>query len=112
MIQQFVNKITEILTIATSHKPHLCNYYNHVFALLISMPRFNSINFFQNWLKIKLFLPKEYKIFERWSVPLAAGGSAPNMGGPNIQPKNCRIWVLYTPFPPSQQLQARVKHAW
>ena len=32
------------------------------------MPRINSINFYQNRLKIKLFLPKKYKIFERWGI--------------------------------------------
>ena len=32
--------------------------YNH-FALLISMPRINGINFYQNSSKIKLFLPKK-----------------------------------------------------
>ena len=38
--------------------------YNHVFALLIFMPRFNSINFYQNRPKTELFLPKKYKNFE------------------------------------------------
>ena len=42
------------------------------------MPRFNSINFYQNRLKIKLFLPKKYKFFERLELrpvdPSASGG--------------------------------------
>ena len=46
-IYQLVNKRLEILAIATSHIAHLCNKYNHVFAPLISMPGFNSINFHQ-----------------------------------------------------------------
>ena len=58
MIYQLVNKRTEILPLATSHIAHLCNY---VFALLISMPHFKSINFYQNRLKIKLFLKKNTK---------------------------------------------------
>ena len=42
------------------------------------MPHFNSINFYQNKSKIKLFLPKTYKIFEHSDpVPPAAGGSTP-----------------------------------
>ena len=47
------------------------------------MPRFNSINFYQNWPKIKLFLPKKYKMFERWElrpqfpVPPVVEGLAP-----------------------------------
>ena len=45
MIYKLVNRRTEVQAIATSHLAHLCNRYNHVFALLISMPRFNSINF-------------------------------------------------------------------
>ena len=40
----------------------------HIFALLISMPRFNSINFYQNRPNIKLFSPKKDKIFERWGL--------------------------------------------
>ena len=48
MIYELVNKKAEIQTIATSHIAHLCNWNNRVFALLISMPRFNSINFHQN----------------------------------------------------------------
>ena len=69
MIYHFVNIRTEILAIATSQIVHLCNQYNHAFIQLISMPRFNSINFYQNRPKIKLFLPpKIYKIFERWGL--------------------------------------------
>ena len=69
MIYQHVNKQTEILAIATSHITHLCNlYYVHVFALLISMPGFHSINFYQNRPKVKLFFPKKYKTFERWGL--------------------------------------------
>ena len=69
MIYQFLIKSTEILAIATSRIAHLCNSYNHIFALLIAMPRFNSINFYQKRPKIKLFLPKSTKF-------LGAGGSA------------------------------------
>ena len=69
-IYQLVNKRSEILAIAISHMAHICNLYNHVFALLISMPRFNSINFYQNGPKIKIFFLKKYKIFER----CASGG--------------------------------------
>ena len=41
---------------------------NHVFALLISMSRFNSINVYQKRPKFKLLLQKKYKIFERWGL--------------------------------------------
>ena len=43
---------------------------NHVFALLISMPCFESINFYQNKLKINLFLQNNTDF-------LSAGSSAP-----------------------------------
>ena len=55
---------------------------NHVFELLSSMPRFYSINFYQNRCEIKLILPKKNKLFERWGLrrqipaPPTAGGSA------------------------------------
>ena len=62
---------SEMLPLATSHIAHLCNQFNHVFALLISRPRFKSINLNQNRPKIKLFWKKKYKIFER-SLPPAA----------------------------------------
>ena len=32
------------------------------------MPRSEAINFNQNRPKIKLILPKKYKIFERWEL--------------------------------------------
>ena len=37
MIYQIIKKRTEILAIATSLITYLRNYYNHVFALVISM---------------------------------------------------------------------------
>ena len=69
---QLVNKKTEALPLATSHRAnaHLCNRFSHVFALLelISMPHFKSINFYQIRFKIKFFCKKKYKIFERWGL--------------------------------------------
>ena len=54
MIYQLVNKKTEILARSTSHIAHLCSWYSYVFALLISMPRFNNITFYQNRPEIKV----------------------------------------------------------
>ena len=48
----------------------LFDQLNHVFALLISKPRFIRINFYQDRCEIKLFLQKNTK-FSR------AGGSTP-----------------------------------
>ena len=45
---------------------HLCNQFNHVFAVLISMPRFKSNKFCKTRSKIKLLLQKNCKIFECW----------------------------------------------
>ena len=54
MIYQLVNKRAEILSLATSHFPiYATSKFNHVFAQLISVPRFKSINFYQNRPKIK-----------------------------------------------------------
>ena len=83
MNSQLVNKRTEILAVATSNKTHLCNYYNDVFAMLISMPRFKCINFYENSPKIMLFFPKKYKKFERLAPPpdlqlSVAGGFVPD----------------------------------
>ena len=63
MIYQLVDNRTEVLAIGSSHIAQLYSWYNYVFALLISMPRFNNISFYQNSPKIKLFLQKKYKIF-------------------------------------------------
>ena len=58
-----LNKKTEILPLATSHIAiaGLCNLFNHVFGLLISMPHFKSINFYQKRPKLKILLQKNTK---------------------------------------------------
>ena len=38
---------------------HLCNQFNLAFAVLISMPHFKGINFYQTRSKIKLLLQKK-----------------------------------------------------
>ena len=52
------------------------------------MPCFNSINFHQSRSKIKLALPKKYKLFQRWEptlqppdlrLPTTAGGHSPSI---------------------------------
>ena len=68
MIYQLVNTRTEILEIATCHIAHLCNWYNHAFAVLIFMPRFNSINFHEISIK-ELFLQKKKKHFLSAEAP-------------------------------------------
>ena len=63
-----------------------------LFTLLISMPRFSSINANLNRPKIKLFLPQAYKIFERWELypqtpvpPAAGGGFPPDLQSPEAE---------------------------
>ena len=70
MIYQLVNTRTKILPLDSSHITQLCDQFNHVFAPLISMPRFENIKFYQNRLKIKLVLQKNIKFS-------SAGSSAP-----------------------------------
>ena len=53
------NKKVKILSLATAFIAHLRSQFNHVFALLIFMPRFKGINFYQNKHKFTLFLQKK-----------------------------------------------------
>ena len=76
---------TEVLPLAIAHYPHtvthLCNQFNHVFAVLISMPRFESNNLYQTRPKIKVLLEKISKFLSAGCFaprpPLASGGWAP-----------------------------------
>ena len=52
----------EILPIAIAYLALSRNQFNHVFALLI-IPRFKSINFYQNRPKIRLLLQKKLQNF-------------------------------------------------
>ena len=65
MIYQLENKRIEILAIASFHISIYASSIIMFFALLISMPSFNSNNFYQNRPKIKLFLLKNTKF---WSA--------------------------------------------
>ena len=61
MIYWFVIKRLKTLSLAIALKTNLRSQFNHVFALLISMYRFHSINFCLNSPKSKLFLQKRAK---------------------------------------------------
>ena len=56
------NKKTDILPLTIAVIAHLRSQFNHVFALLIPMPRFKSIICCKNRPKIKLFLQKKKKL--------------------------------------------------
>ena len=43
---------TKVFTISHPHIAHLPKQFNNVFAVLISLPRFKSTNFYQNRPKI------------------------------------------------------------
>ena len=68
MNYQLVNKRTKTLPLATSHIAHLCKQFNHAFALLISMQRFKSINFYQNRPK-GFFAKKKIQNFRAQGAP-------------------------------------------
>ena len=51
-----IHKKAEILPLATALKDHLRSQFNHVFAILLSVPRYKRVNFYQNMYKIKLSL--------------------------------------------------------
>ena len=57
-----------------------------MFALLVSLPRFNGINVYQNRPKIKLFLPKKN------AKCLSAGGSAPKPPTPGLRPQTSPLY--------------------
>ena len=69
MIYHLVNKTTEVLLLAISLIAHLCNQFNLVFALIISMPRSKRNNFVKTGLTLSFFFKKRSKF-------LSAGGSA------------------------------------
>ena len=70
-----------MLPLATALVVHLRSQFNHVFALLVSMLHFKSINFCKNMPKIKLFWQKKNcKLAEQW------GNSAPRpRNGPHCK---------------------------
>ena len=55
-----------------------------MFCTLISMPRFENINFSQNRLKINSFLQKNAKVFESWELHFQIS---------EIPPAHCRFLV-------------------
>ena len=67
---------------SSSHHPHtvarLCYQFNHVFAVLISIPHFMRNNFYQARPNIELLLQKNCKIFEGWGLrPQTPNGFRP-----------------------------------
>ena len=99
MIYQHVNKRAKNLSLATFHIAHFCKHSIR-FALPISMPRFKSINFYQNSPKIKLFLKKKCKIVKCWGLrpqtpaPPVAGNFPPD---PQNSPPNCEFLATRLP---------------
>ena len=75
--------------------------YNHVFALLICMQRFNSINFYQNRLKLKSFLPKKDKIYERWGPRLQTHNGHKRLGAPPPDPRNSPLTLQISGYIPA-----------
>ena len=88
-----------MLPLAIAHIAYLCNSLIG-FALPISMPRFESIIFYQNSTKIKLFLKKNAKFS-------SAGGSAPRspclrrLGAPPPRPPHTAPHSEFLPTHPA-----------
>ena len=78
---------------------HLCNQFNHVFAVLISMPRFKSNNLYQTRPKIKLSLQKNCKIFERLGLSPQTPNGFRQLGAlppyQKAQPSCCKFLALH-----------------
>ena len=79
---------------------HLCNQFNHVFALLISMSRFKSNNnLYQTGPQTKLFLQKNCKIFDRCELCPLTPNSFRQLAAPPSYPKvqlsHCKFLALH-----------------
>ena len=74
---------SEVLPLAITCIAHLCCQFWHVFALLISMPRFKSVNFYQNRSKIKLLLQKNLQIPSEHVPTIAGFGYVPGYSSNN-----------------------------
>ena len=111
MIYQLVNKRTKILAIATTNVAHFCNLYYHVFTLLICMPRFNSIKFYQNRPKIKLVFVKNRQNFRALgALPLDPRNSPPfplQISG--YAPESNHVFALLIFMPPEFPLMPDLK---
>ena len=72
---------------------HLCNQFNHVFAVLFSISHFARNNFYQTRPAIKLLLQRNCKIFKgnRFQWFPVARGSALN---PKAQPPHYKFLAL------------------
>ena len=69
-----------LATAATFFRKELCLKYRYKIMFLhckFLCHLFNSINFYLNRPRIKLFLPKKYKIFERWGLYPQTAVTAP-----------------------------------
>ena len=78
---------------------HFCNQFNHVFAVLISMPRFKSNKFCKTRSKIKLLLQKNCKIFECWGLCPQTPNGFRRLGVAPI-PKNTTLSLQISSFAP------------
>ena len=65
----------------------------HVFAQLISIPHFKSINFYQNRPKIKLFKIKQQN-FELWGLHLLTPKTALPLQISGYAPKSNQVFAL------------------
>ena len=105
MIYQLANKKTKILAIATTHIAHFCNWYYHVFTLLICMPRLNSIKFHQNRPKIKLVFVKNRQNFRTLGLRPQIPEKAPPLQISSNAPESNRVFALLIFMPPEFSLK-------
>ena len=82
------NKKNEILPLTNALIAHLHSQFHHVFALLISMPLFKCINFYQNRPKIKLYFKKKA------TKSSSAGVFSPDPNGLRRQNSHCRFLAM------------------
>ena len=101
----------QIFPLVTSHIAiaHLCNQFNHVFVLLIFMPYFKSINFCQNWLKIKLFLKKNATFLRARSSAPKPPKRLPPLQISGYASESNHVFALLIFMPPEFSLMPRLK---
>ena len=95
---------TEILPLATSHLAiaHLCNQFNHVFALLISIPDSRALTFIKIGLNLSYFA-KNFKIFE------SSPETAPSFQISGYVPESNYVLPRQISLPPDFSLMPRRK---
>ena len=112
---QLKNRRTDIFTIChlqhnRCHFAYLYNQFNHIFTLLMSMPHFKNINFYQNRPKIILILKKKIQSFRLLGVlPPDSRNSHPPLQVSGYAAESNHVFALLISMPPKSSLMPCLK---